>query len=428
MKKLKNKVFFVISLILTLFLISILIIFNCQDYKQESESIKGNLFRLDESHNKEIPDNIQQPKLDKIPEMPEKSNTVEPTKNIDDTNNQKFFMDLTVYTVILDSNNNIKDVINHTENEINNSEIIELAQNILNTKGNKNIKIGNLYFEKYSYLFQDKNSLIIIDNATVQEKLLNTLKTSIIIFIFLELVIIYVSIKLTSWIIKPVIESFNKQKQFIADASHELKTPLAVIIASTEALESDRQETKWLDNIKSESERMNNLITNLLELAKSENGLNKQTFSEVDLSKLIEKCVLTFEGLIYEKNIKLEYNIEKNIKYKCCSEQMKQLISILLDNAIKHSDTENGKIEVNLKKDNKHNIVLEVKDKGDEIPKDKEEKIFERFYRVDESRNRNENRYGLGLAIAKNIVINHNGKISASSNTGITTFKVVFNN
>ena len=112
------------------------------------------------------------------------------------------------------------------------------------------------------------------------------------------------------------------------------------------------------------------------------------------------------------------------MKLKCNSVQIKQLIAILLDNAIKHSE-ENGEINVFLGKQ-KNDIVLSVSNKGKEIPKEIRDKIFERFYRADESRHRESNRYGLGLAIAKNIVVNHNGKISVDCVGGYTTFKVVF--
>ena len=169
---------------------------------------------------------------------------------------------------------------------------------------------------------------------------------------------------------------------------------------------------------------MSKLIVNLLDLAKIENQNTQKVYEVINLSKLVEISVLTLESLAYEKNIKLDYKIDDNINFKCSSEEIKELLSILLDNAIKHSFKEET-IFVNLKTD-KNNIVLEVTNKGIPIAKEDEEKIFERFYRADKSRNRNENRYGLGLAIAKGIVTNHNGKISAFSNQGFTTFTVIF--
>ncbi len=407
MKKLKNKVFFVIFFILTIFLVSILVIFNSQSYGQEVSNIKENLMRMDDVKVKNpVPNNNIQ------------------SNNFNDEKEPKIFMDSTVYTVILGQDFNIVDVVNHTTNNVTDDEIKQIAENIINKNDSKNIQIGNLYFDSYSYLFTRNNdSLVIIDNSKAQDKLIQILKTSIFMFAGLELIIILISVNLTKWIIKPVIESFNKQKQFIEDASHELKTPISVIIASAEALENEPEEKKWLDNIKSESERMSNLVSDLLDMAKSENGIKEQYTNE-NLSKLVERSVLTFESLIYEKDIKLDYNIEENINFTCNSNQIKQVIGILIDNAIKHSCLK-GEIKINLKKE-KGNIVLTVTNKGKEIPKEEQEKIFERFYRGDESRNRNENRYGLGLAIAKNIVTNHNGKIGVISENGYTTFKIIF--
>lgn len=407
MKKLKNKVFFVIFFILTIFLVSILVIFNSQSYGQEVSNIKENLMRMDDVKVKNpVPNNNIQ------------------SNNFNDEKEPKIFMDSTVYTVILGQDFNIVDVVNHTTNNVTDDEIKQIAENIINKNDSKNMQIGNLYFDSYSYLFTRNNdSLVIIDNSKAQDKLIQILKTSIFMFAGLELIIILISVNLTKWIIKPVIESFNKQKQFIEDASHELKTPISVIIASAEALENEPEEKKWLDNIKSESERMSNLVSDLLDMAKSENGIKEQYTNE-NLSKLVERSVLTFESLIYEKDIKLDYNIEENINFTCNSNQIKQVIGILIDNAIKHSCLK-GEIKINLKKE-KGNIVLTVTNKGKEIPKEEQEKIFERFYRGDESRNRNENRYGLGLAIAKNIVTNHNGKIGVISENGYTTFKIIF--
>lgn len=407
MKKLKNKVFFVIFFILTIFLVSILVIFNSQSYGQEVSNIKENLMRMDDVKVKNpVPNNNIQ------------------SNNFNDEKEPKIFMDSTVYTVILGQDFNIVDVVNHTTNNVTDDEIKQIAENIINKNDSKNMQIGNLYFDSYSYLFTRNNdSLVIIDNSKAQDKLIQILKTSIFMFAGLELIIILISVNLTKWIIKPVIESFNKQKQFIEDASHELKTPISVIIASAEALENEPEEKKWLDNIKSESERMSNLVSDLLDMAKSENGIKEQYTNE-NLSKLVERSVLSFESLIYEKDIKLDYNIEENINFTCNSNQIKQVIGILIDNAIKHSCLK-GEIKINLKKE-KGNIVLTVTNKGKEIPKEEQEKIFERFYRGDESRNRNENRYGLGLAIAKNIVTNHNGKIGVISENGYTTFKIIF--
>ena len=242
------------------------------------------------------------------------------------------------------------------------------------------------------------------------------------LLIVFEIIIFYISKKITKRITKPAQESFDKQKEFIADASHELKTPLAVIMASSDELKSDKKNQKYIDNIKYESERMSNLIKSLLDLSKLENGVSINSYKEEDISKIVERICLTFEAIAFEQNIEIETNIEKGIMFKCSKEEIERLVSIILDNAIKHS-YKKSLINVILNKD-KNNINVEITNSGEPIKPGDEERIFERFYRADKSRNRDANRYGLGLAIAKNIVTNHNGTIKAKSENGKTTFKI----
>ncbi len=402
MKKLKFKTFIILLIILTLFIISLLVIFNYQLYQRELNDVKKDLKEIETIHNNYY--------------------IVNDDVIIDGNNMKPMFINANVYVISFDSIHNITNITSYTDNGLSNAEIIKLAIDFLNT--NKKYDIGNLYTSRYAYYLTNKNNIIIMDNYIINNKLGDYFRMSLLIFILLEILIIYVSNILTKWLTKPVIESFSKQKQFIVDASHELKTPLAIITASAESLEMEPTEKKWLDNIKSESERMNKLVTDLLDLAKSENMEIKEKYNINNLSKIIEKTSLTFESLIYENKLEIEDNIDKDIMFSCNPDKIKQLLGILLDNAIKHS-TKNSKITVNLYKD-KNNIILEVKNKGKEITKEDQEKIFDRFYRVDESRNRSDNRYGLGLSIAKNIVISHNGKISVNCKNGYTTFKVIF--
>ncbi len=390
MKKLKSKVFIVLFSILTSFLIIILSIFNYQYYQNEKSNVKKRLLYLD----------IQKVK----------------------TGESKIFLDFDGFIITYDNDNQITRVISFNNDKIN-DKVTKYASTVIN-KSNKKEYIGNLYINKYSYIFKNNNTLIMISNDNVKSNLGMYLKSSISIFLIIEIILLYLTKVLTDYITKPASDAFNKQKCFIMDASHELKTPLTVILANAEALENDRNNDKWLNNIKNESERMNKLVNDLLTLAKTENDLNELVLVNSNLSKIVEKSLLTFESLMFEKNIKFEEHIEKDIYLKIDEEKIKSLISILIDNAIKHSDKD-GHIIVNLYK-NKSSISLEVINKGKPILKEDEEKIFERFFREDKSRNRNENRYGLGLAIAKNIVTTHNGDIKASSKDGYTTFKVNF--
>lgn len=410
-KKLSNKIFYTLILILSISILTVVGIFNIQNYYEQKKSINNSLnVSMTKKDRKVIPPT-------KIDDASEPVDNV--THNTEDMKNKNIkFMDSVIYTILLDDNNNILEVINHSNDETSSEKISSIAKKILSNKNIKDRYIGNLYLSDYSYAYSKGDTLIILDNSKIKNSLLLSLEVSLFIFIILEILVIVLSKYLTIWIIKPVKESFAKQKQFIADASHELKTPLSVIVASSEAIDITNQNSKWLKNIEYEANRMNLLISKLLDLAKSER-MEEIVLVNNNLSKTIELSLLTFEGRAFEKDIKLSYEIEDNINILMDEDSIKELVEILLDNAIKHSK-KNGSIKVSLKKDSQ--VTLLVQNKDDPIPKGEEEKIFERFYRVDKSRNRKDNRYGLGLAIAKNIVLSHKGKIKASSLDGVTTF------
>lgn len=413
MNKLKNKVFYTIFLSFSISILILIISFNVEQYLTQKTKITNSLNQLvdKKENNLNFSDIPPEQKDDKPTDITPK----------DDINNIKY-MDLTIYTVLLDDDNNIKDIINHTNNDISEEKVKQTAQNILSSNP-QTLKIGFLYTTKYSYKFTSQESLAIVDNTETRQTLLSYLLITILIYIFLELIIFIVAKKITKWITEPVKESFERQKEFIADASHELKTPLSVIIASVEAYEENPQEHKWLNNLKIEADRMNNLIKNLLDLASSERAetLVKQ---KNNLSKTIELALLTFEGRAFEQHITLKYEIMPQIEWIYDENSLRQLVEILLDNALKHS-LPKKEVTLNLSENN-NTIELIVTNEGEPIPEGEEEKIFERFYRLDKSRNRKENRYGLGLAIAKNIVINHNGQITAHSENQKTIFKVTF--
>ncbi len=407
MKKLKIKVFSVIFTLLTLFILIILITSTTSFYIERRNSISDiltNSSRMKRNDNK-----VSEPNF-----LPNR----EPSQNV-----RNIYLDFTIYTIVLNDNGEYQEIINHTSNEeIDEDSIIVIANNIINNHKDK-IYIGNLAIDKYSYVFTPNNTLIIMDNTNINNLLKEKILSNVLIFVIAEIVIFIITYLITNWIIDPVKKSFEKQKIFVADASHELKTPLSVMIASADAYFNDKND-KWVYNMKNESERMIKLVTELLDLAKTEREQDL-VLEQKNLSDIIEGSILTFESLFYEKNIKLKYNIEPDINLLCNEDAIVELMSILIDNSIKHC-SEKGKVFINLFKKNKQ-ITLEVKNTGLPINKEDEEKIFERFYKVDSSRNRNSNNYGLGLAIAKNIVESHHGKISAHSSDGYTTFKVIWN-
>ena len=403
MKKLSRKVFLSIFAILSIFVLFLVFLYNLQIYNKEYRNILNSLNFIEDF------------KLDKrMPNQPEFFYEKQEERNLD---NMMFF-DHEVYTVKL-NNGVIEKIIGHGVYS-EDFDVESVALNIIDNK--KELKIGNLYLNNYAYNYKLDDTIVIINTKSISNKLKLMVFESFFFFFLSEIIIYFISKVMTKWITKPAIESFNKQKDFIADASHELKTPLAVIMASSDELKSDKKNSKYIENIKYESDRMNKLITGLLDLSKIENGISIDNYKEENLSKIIEKISLTFEGIAFEQNITIISNIEKNIIFKCSKDEMEKLISILLDNAIKHSNN-NSNIDINLYKE-KNNIYIEVINSGEPIKPGDEEKIFERFYRADKSRNRGANRYGLGLAIAKNIVINHNGTIKAYSKDGFTTFKI----
>lgn len=412
MDRLKKKVFLTIFLILSMAVFCLLLIFNTQKYTAERANIINSL-------NVAIKNNNPDKREEDIPPKPKEEPEI---NNNDSTDENIKYMDTIIYTILLDSNNNIIDIINHSNNDLSNSVISDITKDILSEENISNRHIGNLYISEYSYAFKSYDYLIISDISKIGQELRYYLTFSFVLLMAFEIIIYVISSIITKWIVKPVEESFERQKIFIADASHELKTPLSVIMASGESLEKDPGEREWIKNINNESKRMSCLITELLELASSEKK-HEKNYKVSDLSKIIELTSLTFEGKAIEKNIKIEMDIEEHINISLMESDIRELMEILLDNAVKHSFKDQS-IEISLKRKQKE-IELLVSNRGEDIPNGEEEKIFERFYRVDKVRNRKENRYGLGLAIAKNIVTNHNGVISASSSNGITTFKVL---
>ena len=408
MKKLKNKVFWVIFSILSIFTFLVISTSQFRTYIEQKNRVQDMLTK--------IPGTFT---------LIEKDNSDEfiPSRKEFNQESRRIFLDSTIYTIILDEKGTYSDIINNTNSdEFDEENIKDIATKIIN-KHKDNLYIGNLYTNKYSYVFTMNNTLIIMDNTELNSTLVNGLIQSILLFILLEIIIVIITYLITKWIITPVKKTFEKQKVFVADASHELKTPLSVMIASADAYFNDKDE-KWVHNMKNESERMIKLVTELLDLAKTEQEQDI-VMEENNISNIIEGSILTFESLFYENKIKLKYNIEPNIKMMCNENLIIDLMSILIDNANKHC-SKKGKVNVNLLKKGKQ-IILEVTNTGLPIKKEDEEKIFERFYKVDSSRNRNNNNYGLGLAIAKNIVERHNGTIKAYSNNGYTTFKVTWN-
>ncbi|MWV46290.1 GHKL domain-containing protein [Paenibacillus sp. HJL G12] len=260
---------------------------------------------------------------------------------------------------------------------------------------------------------------IVFLDITAQLKIITTLIYAFSIVALVMLAVIYLTSRyFANRSITPVKEAFDKQKRFIADASHELKTPLAVINTNADVLLANSEETiqsqsKWLHRIKSETERMKTLTNDLLYLTQMDDARTQRIFVPFNLSEAVESIILTMEAVIFEKDISFTYDIEPNHRMTGSSEQIKQVVMILLDNAIKYANPK-GSIHLDLKKQHNH-LLMTVSNTGEGIAPEHLDRIFDRFYRIDSARSRKNGGYGLGLAIAKSIVEQHKGKIYAKS-------------
>lgn len=391
-KKLKQRLFLLIMLSLSIIIVGLIILYDSLNYNNAINTTISMMNRFVDGTPKISYNKIEDYKL-------------RPDFNIDG-----------VYRVIIQNS-----VIIHSPEFLRNKEIDEHVSKILKRNNPKGI-VDNYIYEVKKL---DKNTIVI--SMIEDEDAVSHIKTTIMfsgIMIAISLGVIYIiAKKLSKTIVEPVEETFEKQKQFISDASHELKTPLAVIEANADVLQDKTGENKWINYIQNEIESMNKLINELLLLAKIENIDNIKEYTEINLSKEIEITLSMFESVAFEKGVTIESNIDKGIIIKGNKQDIEHIVSTLTDNAIKHTEPEK-KIVVNLKKE-KNEIIFEVKNMGDSIPEEEREKIFERFYRIDKSRNRKEKRYGLGLAIAKSTIEKYNGKIEVDYKECFTIFKVI---
>ncbi len=233
------------------------------------------------------------------------------------------------------------------------------------------------------------------------------------------------SMLLARWAVKPVEEAWKQQKQFVADASHELKTPLTVILTDAELLQEDcPQETreKLSGSVLTMARQMRGLVESLLELARVDGGAVETAKKELDLSALTGEALLPFEPLYFEQGLGLETEIEPGIRVRGSEPHLRQTEEILLDNALKYAEP-GSTVELRLKRRGTAHCLLTVTSRGEEISKEDLKNIFKRFYRADKARGMNHS-YGLGLAIAESIVAGHGGKIWAESEDGRNRFCV----
>lgn len=315
------------------------------------------------------------------------------------------------FVVMADRSGNYLSVLNNNELER------DTAQNYIDTILKKDSASGMLSSLQFYKLEKSNGTLIVFTDKSAEMDMLNKLlRTTIIIGIASVLLLSAAAFFLSRKIMEPLKIAFNKQKQFISDASHELKTPLTVISANADVLSGEIGENKWLTYIRSQADRMNVLVNDLLNLTRLENNSSDFVRTDFDLSRAVINTALPFECRAFETNKKFELNVDDNITVNGSERHIKQMTAVFIDNALKYSDI-GGTVRISLKAAGDKKL-LSVYNTGSGIKDDEKEKIFERFYRSDESRNRATGGYGLGLSIAKSIIDKHKFKIQVETNPG----------
>ncbi|MBQ7474500.1 MAG: HAMP domain-containing histidine kinase [Clostridia bacterium] len=320
----------------------------------------------------------------------------------------------TFYSVVYGEDGSVSSVDTGREGLKSEDEIVAAAEKA--RAANKSSgRIGRLLYtvgEK-----DGKQFVAFVDSTVADENLTTFLKTELIAGGAALVLVFLLSLFLSSRIIKPLEENDKRQKRFVSDAGHELKTPISVISANTEIL-SREGDSEWLSNIRYETERMGTLVRDLLRLSRA--GDAARVSGTVDLSRVVVGEELPFESVAFEKGKTLTAEIGDGITVEGDESQLKQLTAILIDNAISHGTDD--AVAVTLRAEHR-SAVLTVENGGDEIPREERTRLFERFYRADEARTDGDH-FGLGLAIAKAIVEAHRGTISVDCRDGRVIFTV----
>ena len=304
----------------------------------------------------------------------------------------------------------------------------EYLQEIVNSALTSDREIGELTGHDLRFLksVSPRGFTIVFSDTTTENATLKHLFYSCMAIFFVAMIVfLCISIFLSHWVIKPVATAWDQQRQFVADASHELKTPLSVIMANAELMQDpDTSEEDWKTysgNILSMTYQMRTLVENMLEMARMDNGTVKMNFASVDFSELVRDAVLSFQLLYEEKGMGLRWAVPEGFEMHGSEQHLYQVMDVLLDNALKYG-APNSMVSVDLVKTGKC-CLLSVASLGEPISREDLKNIFKRFYRADKARAMNGS-YGLGLSIAESTVEAHKGRIWAESENGYNTFFV----
>lgn len=310
------------------------------------------------------------------------------------------------FTVLFNANGEVEKTFTESIYSISADDAIEYANQVLEEGKER----GWISSYRYKVFFTELGrGVVFVDGSMSRSSLMQSTWISGIVLLGCAALVLILIFFLSKKAVKPIAESYEKQKQFITNANHELKTPLTLILANVELAESELGKNEWLDDIRVVGNRMSELVNQLVALSRMDEEGKKLNISRVDLSELVEDTVSEFESLAKEKNKKLVSNVEKEILLSADEALLYRLVGILMDNAIKYCDNA-GEIAVTLRRTRR--TILTVENTYSAVDELELNRLFDRFYRADESRQFTGG-YGVGLSMAKAIVEKHKGEIIA---------------
>lgn len=315
------------------------------------------------------------------------------------------------FSVLLNKNNDVIQTDTSRIKAIDTNKAIQYATSVL-TKSEQQGFIG-----KYRFLCCSEESsmrIIFLDCSRKIESFQSFLFASIFMALLGYIIFFFVILFFSGKIIHPVSESYEKQKQFITDAGHEIKTPLAIIQADADVLAMDIGESEWLEDIKKQTERLAALTNDLVYLSRMEESGDNMQMIEFPFSDVVEETALSFQSFAQTQDKIFKCNIQPMISLVGDEKSIRQLVDILMDNAMKYSPA-NGTVSITVQKQGRQIRLTVFNTVETPVPKEQLNLIFERFYRMDSSRSSQTGGYGIGLSMAKAIVSVHNGKIYATT-------------
>ena len=389
-KKLKTKIIFVSSTAIFVFLVLILLTINIINYKTVVNEADRTLEKISRNFDKNG---------NKPPFQDNNPNHIAP----------EFSPESRFFTIKLDSTNNILEY-DTSLFTINANEITDYANKVIQLDKEKG------FVDDFRFLVINKNSvktIIFLDCSRNLNVYLSFMFASISIAIISLIIIVGILWILSNSIIKPFALNYEKQKTFITDASHELKTPLTIINTNIDILEMEYGNNESFSDIHTQIDRLRDLTNNLVLLSKMEESDNHPEFIELPISDIIIESIISFKNLASSQNKLIKETIEDFQTIKGNDKLIRQLLTILLDNAVKYSK-ENSTIEIIFTKHKNNHLLIITNESSYPLDKEKINYVFDRFYRLDSSRNSSTGGHGIGLSIAKAIADTHNIKINAS--------------